>query len=278
MTNFQEKELNDRSLGDLLRERREELGQSLEDVERATRVSKKYLAALEASEYGKIPEAVYARKFVRALAEHYAIDADAAAEQLVREMAASAGTSMTRHPITFVEGRRLIVTPRLLKTGGFIAAFVAIFAYFLFSVHHILKPPALTLYSPQDDQVLMSSRVAFEGLTEPEVDLTVNGDPVFVETDGSFKDILTLPPGVSNLRIAAKKKHSRERELLIKVIVDMPALPGGSATATEETAEDAPPPAATATPPVRTPPRPPVVVPVPDEIPEPEPTESASGA
>ena len=222
MVAFQEKTLDDRTIGDVLRDARQERNETLEDVERATHVGKKYIAALEQNDLKKLPESVYAKKFVKALAAHYGLDPNAAAESLLKEMSAGVGALAQQRPVNFVEGRSPVASPILFKTVAITAGFIGILAYFLFSIQNILKPPSLTLYSPQDDQVFPTSRVVLEGQTEREVDLFVNGEPVSIEADGSFKDILNLPPGVSTLSLVAKKKHSREHQVFIKVVVEEP--------------------------------------------------------
>lgn len=236
MVAFQQKPLDDLSIGEALRVAREGRGESPEDVERLTHVGKKFVLALEANDLGKLPEPVYAKKFVRALAKHYGIDPDAAADALLKEMAVAAEIPVAGRPVNFVEGRSLVAAPILFKSVALGAAFLAIIAYFAYSVHAILRPPEVTLYSPHDDQVFPNGRVVLEGLTEPEVDLAVNGEPVLIEADGSFKDVLNLPSGVSHLRVIAKKRHSREREVLLKVVVEE-LRTVESATTTEEEAE-----------------------------------------
>lgn len=231
MVAFQEKALDDRSIGETLRAAREERGETVEDVERVTHVGKKYVIALESNDLSRLPEPVYAKKFVRALAKHYGIDPEAAADALLKEMAVAADVPVAGRPVNFVEGRSLAAQPILFKSVALAALFLGIVAYFGFSVHAILKPPDVTLYSPRDGQVFASGRVVLEGLTEPEVDLAVNGEPVLIEGDGSFKDVLNLPFGVSHLRVIAKKRHSREQEILLKVVVEEPK-PTESATTT----------------------------------------------
>ena len=223
MTGFLVKELDDRSLGQTLRSRREERGETLDDVERATQVAKKYLAAFEQNDFKKLPEAVYARKFARAIARHYGLDADGVVEGLLKEMTAVTGPVGTQ-PVNFVHGRTLLSTPLIVKSALLACGFLAIAGYFAFSVHKILKPPEVVVFAPRDDQSFSTGRVAFEGRTEPEVELTVNSEQVPIEADGTFKEILMLPPGVSHLRVAARKKHSRENELYLKVVVDEPTL------------------------------------------------------
>lgn len=222
MVAFQQKKLDDRTIGETLRAAREARLETLEDAERATRVAKKHIAALERNDLGTLPEPVYAKKFVKALAAHYGLDPEAAAESVLREMSAGAGTPVPRHPANFIAGRSLAASPLLFKSAIIAAVFVAIVGYFIFSIQSILRPPPITLYSPQDDQVFPNGRVVLEGTTEPEVDLAINGEPVSIEADGSFKETLNLPPGISHLRLSAKKKHSREHEMLVKVVIDEP--------------------------------------------------------
>ncbi|MBI4300433.1 MAG: PASTA domain-containing protein [Chloroflexi bacterium] len=64
------------SLGQILREAREQQGYSLEEVEKATRIGKRYLAALEAEDYGKLPSPVYVRGFVRLYAQHLGLEVE----------------------------------------------------------------------------------------------------------------------------------------------------------------------------------------------------------
>jgi cytoskeletal protein RodZ len=252
MVAFQEKSLDDRSIGEVLRAAREERGESVEDVERLTHVGKKFVLALEGNDLKKLPEPVYAKKFVKALAKHYGIDPEAAADALLKELAVAVEAPAGGRPVNFVEGRRLVKSPILFKSAALSVLFLGIIAYFGYSVFSILKPPAVTLYSPHDDQVFANGRVVVEGQTEPEVDLSVNSEPILIEADGSFKDVLNLPPGVSHLRIIAKKRHSREQQILLKVVVEEHDLPA-AATSTEET----PPTQATSTPPTAPRPKPP---------------------
>lgn len=272
MVAFRQKDLDDLSIGEALRAAREGRGESVEDVERLTHVGKKFVHALEANDLGKLPEPVYARKFVKVLAKHYGIDPEAASDALLKEMAVSVEAPAAGRPVNFVEGRSLVASPILFKSAALGVLFLGIIGYFAYSVHDILKPPVVTLYSPHDDQVFADNRVVIEGLTEPEVDLSVNGEPVLIEADGSFKDMLNMPPGVSHLRVIAKKRHSREREILLKVVVE-DRKAAASATSTEESESPAD---ATSTPAV-VPPAPKPAVPPPAPVTNPEPaTESAT--
>lgn len=61
-------------LGSLLTRAREARGLTLEDAERDTRISRRYLAALEAEQFEVIPAPVYARGFLRSYSQYLGLD------------------------------------------------------------------------------------------------------------------------------------------------------------------------------------------------------------
>lgn len=61
-------------LGSLLTRAREARGLTLEDAERDTRISRRYLAALEAEQFDVIPAPVYARGFLRSYSQYLGLD------------------------------------------------------------------------------------------------------------------------------------------------------------------------------------------------------------
>lgn len=63
-----------RDLGGVLRERREAMGASLAEVETATRIRQKYLAALESDEWHLLPGEVVGRGFLRNYATYLGLD------------------------------------------------------------------------------------------------------------------------------------------------------------------------------------------------------------
>jgi cytoskeletal protein RodZ len=71
----------ERSLGEWLRQRREELGVSLEEIEAVTRIRARYLEALEAEEFDILPDPVVGRGFLRNYAAYLELDPKDAADR-----------------------------------------------------------------------------------------------------------------------------------------------------------------------------------------------------
>lgn len=130
-------------LGRILAEAREERGISLDDVERETRISRRYLLALEEEEFTAFPAQVQARGFLRMYAQYLELDAaemlalfpsDHAVEEadglvhgdrIFRDAAPARGVSLPsiniRQPGVLIAGAFLVV----LLLGGLIGALCA---------------------------------------------------------------------------------------------------------------------------------------------------------
>jgi cytoskeleton protein RodZ len=69
-------------IGRLLEHKRKEQGLSLEEVEQATKIRKRYLTGLERDDYAVLPDAVYARGFLKTYANYLGLDGEAFALEL----------------------------------------------------------------------------------------------------------------------------------------------------------------------------------------------------
>ena len=72
----------DAKIGQRLEKARKEKGLSLDEVEHATKIRKRYLAGLEHEDFGALPDAVYARGFLKTYANYLGLDG----EELSREL------------------------------------------------------------------------------------------------------------------------------------------------------------------------------------------------
>ena len=71
----------DAKIGQILEKTRKERGLTLEEVEHATKIRKRYLVGLEREDYGALPDAVYAQGFLKTYANYLGLDG----EELSRE-------------------------------------------------------------------------------------------------------------------------------------------------------------------------------------------------
>src|SRR5215211_8248502 len=98
-------------LGRLLELKRKERGLTLEEVEQATKIRKRYLTGLEREDYTILPDAVYARGFLKTYANYLGLDGEALSQQLksTRKPRRERGISYSTRPDSDFE--KPLVTP-----------------------------------------------------------------------------------------------------------------------------------------------------------------------
>lgn len=73
-------------LGNRLKEAREEKGMSLDDLQAATKIQKRYLTALEEGNYDIIPGKFYVRAFIKQYAEAVGLDSELLFEEFKKDI------------------------------------------------------------------------------------------------------------------------------------------------------------------------------------------------
>jgi cytoskeletal protein RodZ len=123
-------------IGRFLEQKRKERGLSLEEVEQATKIRKRYLTGLERANYSILPDAVYARGFLKTYANYLGLDGEALSRRL------KSGTKVRRERgITYNSGpesnfEKPLITPsglrgaqkHMVSTSAIVTLIVAVLA------------------------------------------------------------------------------------------------------------------------------------------------------
>lgn len=119
-------------LGELLKEARQQKGLSLEQVEEATRIRRKYLQALEEENFGVLPAEVYVKGFLRNYAQYLDLDVEEVmalyAEKAARGEGASPSPDIFR-PMSIPVSRPSWLTPDLVIGALLIVALLGFGAW-----------------------------------------------------------------------------------------------------------------------------------------------------
>ena len=130
-------ELNSEAkIGRFLEQKRKERGLSLEEVEQATKIRKRYLTGLEREDFAMLPDAVYARGFLKTYANYLGLDGEALSQQLKsrRKPRRERGINYNNPPESSFE--RPLITPggltgtekRKISTSAVVTLLVALLA------------------------------------------------------------------------------------------------------------------------------------------------------
>jgi transcriptional regulator with XRE-family HTH domain len=231
---FETKKVPLETLGEYLAVIRTELGLKLSEVVEKTGISEKNLQHLEAGSYHHLPPDVYVRGFLKKLSELYAIPAETLLSQYQKERGiVSQVANNIIAPSTGWKARlsKMVITPKLISFGGGVALVLVAMGYMIFQVSAINETPELKIMEPAAGSVVRGSFVNVEGQTDAGAVVSINGQNVFVDTEGKFQTTLGVAPGQKELEMNAQNKFGKQVSQKILVVVESsPPIVAGDST------------------------------------------------
>jgi cytoskeletal protein RodZ len=233
---FTRKKVASLTLGEKLKKLRGDFRVSLHDVSKATKIQMKYLEALEAGEYEKLPAEVYIRGFLRSYARYLNVDERIFVKLYERErnIQQNLGGGTFRHartkefPISSI-----VVTPRSIIITITAVLVVGAFYYLYQQFESFAGDPRLVILEPSSGAVIETSETVIKGKTDKGARVSINNQPVFVGSDGEFSDTLILQPGINTITVVTVNRFDKEKSETVSVEAHyLPAPPDPLPTAT----------------------------------------------
>lgn len=221
--------MTETKVGAELRETRINKGLSLGEVVQEIKISEKVLRAIEEGDFDNLPADVYSRGFVRLYAEHLGISPEETQKLVKTFISERAGymgdTKKIVSPrITPVRARSKIqLSPRALTfiIAGVVGGIVLL--YLLISVRGYTRSPSLELISPLDNTAVEGTSVAISGRSDPLAEVRVNGEQVFVDSDGMFQENVAVRVGLNTIEVRATSIGGGESVVTRTVLVQEPS-------------------------------------------------------
>lgn len=220
---FTRKKVESLTLGEKLRKLRSEYQVSLLEVARHTGIRKEYLEYLEGGEYAKLPADVYLRGFIRSYAQCLGVDSKGLIRLYDRERSIAkhlgkepnvASTAPEKKRRSFV---LFVVTPKMM-IGGLVGIFIFGVAAYLYREFQVfVSEPFLAVLEPANGQEIASEETFIVGKTDRDAKLFLNGEPIFVNETGEFRERLRLSLGVNTAEIRVVNRFGKERKQTVSV-------------------------------------------------------------
>ena len=213
MTEFNKKNIGNKLLGERLREIREKAGVSIEEMANAIKVNKKYLRKIESDNYEGMPSEVYVRGFLKSYSDFLGIKY----ENVLAIYKKERGIEKNINKIKQSEPKKkkvkipTIVISFKVVTGIFFALFaLGIMGYFYKEANKLSETPRLLISQPINHSTIKDNSVDLVGITDIGAKVTINGQPIFVDEKGGFKERIGLKEGINKLVIKASNKFNKE--------------------------------------------------------------------
>ena len=117
------------TFGQALRDAREDLGVSLAEAERETRINRRYLEALEAEDDAAMPPAVYTRGFIRTYSQYLGLNPDTMLDAYSPQQAIVDNVQIRPIPAEINAPRSLPIRPAVVLAGLIVASLLAVYLW-----------------------------------------------------------------------------------------------------------------------------------------------------
>lgn len=216
------------TLGEKLKSIRLNLKFTYDEIEKRTKIRKKYIKAIEENNYDALPQDVYARGFLKNYSKVLNIPQDKVLAWYEKERGIAENIKQVdkRRDTKIKKNPRVIITPKILLFLSIFLISLAVGGYILYEVFLFSSPPKLELYSPEDNITISKSFVDIAGKTDPGTEIYINGQQVNISDDGDFKVNVSIGQnGVNKITILAKNpKNDKTKEITRNIIADIPEV------------------------------------------------------
>jgi cytoskeletal protein RodZ len=216
------------NVGDLLREKRRQLGRDIKEVSEHTKIRSEYLLALETGNYEKFASDVYAKGFLKKYAKYLGISPDRAAAMYRRESSLSKGDSIKNTDYLsqkLSNSGGFVITPARIFTGAVVLLLLLFVVYLFSQISTVLREPALTISTPvaltagsRGTFLTSQGQITISGQVELGSALTLNGSQVNVNNLQIF-EITDLPlvVGENIFKLEARTQFGQTSEITLAV-------------------------------------------------------------
>lgn len=222
MNAFLSKKIQKETLGDILKERREELMFEIEEAAQKINVAPKYIEYLEQGQYEKLPGTGYGRTFLKAYSELIGLIPSEMISIYDKEVKVYEKLYDKQDAIKFtskISKLKFLILPKVIRNIIVAIVVLALLGYIGYEVKKIFTPPMLVIESPQEDLITTEKFIEVKGKTDQEAVVVINGREILADKGGCFSQTLDLQNGLNIINITAQKKHGAESVVYRKVLV-----------------------------------------------------------
>ncbi len=207
-----------KTAGEILAAARRERGWSLEELSRRTKIQAKFLKAIELSRFSRLPKRPFVKGFIRTAAGELGLDPAGVAAIFRRDFGAGEESQIV--PKTLEAGKKKFEwRPQMTAAAAVGAVAAAFLGYLGWQLLTLASGPRLIITQPAQAAVA-GSQIVVEGKADPGAAVTINGQEIKKNKDGSFSQILSLTPGEHTITVEAAgqngKKTTQQRTVRVK--------------------------------------------------------------
>ncbi len=183
------------TVGEILRKAREKKGLTISQVEKAIRVRAKFLSAIEENNWNSFSSKIYITGIITNYAKFLGLDQGKMQAFFRRDYEKLEESQFKQR----ISTKSLAPQTRSVIYAAIFFVFLLFSFYFGFQLKIYLRPPTVTIVSPQKNTFRSTDRIHIIGRTEKEASILIFGDHVYQNKDGVFEYDFPLHKGNNEL-------------------------------------------------------------------------------
>ena len=210
-----------RTVGQILKEERERKFYTIDEIEKATKIRREMLEALEKGEYQKLPPTTFIQGFIKNYGKFLKLDTEKLLAIFRREF------SDQKHPPRILDSfsnpvtrRKFALTPAKFLGLIVLGLVLIFFAYLWFEYRFLVGAPFLEISSPVDQTSTQSQTILVSGRTDSEGKVSINDQEIQIDPSGKFSQEIKLTENVNNIVITSISRGGKvtkiERTVFLK--------------------------------------------------------------
>lgn len=210
-----------RTVGQVLKQEREAKFYSLEEVEKATKIRKELLEALEEGHNQKLPPQTFVQGFIKNYGKFLNLDTEKLLAIYRREFSDIKNPPRVLESFSNpVDKKGFRITPAKFLGTVILSLVVIFFVYLWFEYRFLVGAPFLEVVNPQDQQTINSDVIIISGRADPEAKVFINNQEIQLDQSGKFSQEIKLSGNVNTIAISAISKDGKitnvERTVFLK--------------------------------------------------------------
>ena len=204
-----------RKIGLFLKEERTKKKLSLSQMERDTKIKRKFIDMIEKGEWNHLPEYSVTSGFIRTIAKKLSIPEENAMAVLRRDYP----SDVSKLPVNPKPDLKLrtTISPKFIMILLSAFAGILFLGYLVYQYVQYISPPKLLVSKPIEGQEEFVGDIPISGKTDSEVTLTVNNQKVLVSKTGDFNDKINVAESTKEIIFIAKSRYGKETIIIRQI-------------------------------------------------------------
>jgi cytoskeletal protein RodZ len=193
------------TIGQIINTARVKKKLSFKKLEEITKIKAVFIQSIEEEKWNILPSFPTVLGFVKTLSTTLDMDPIMAVAVLKRDYPPKK-TSINPKPDVL---SKFSWNPKFTFVVGIITVILIVLGYLGYQYSKFISPPNLTVESPKENQIINGIIIPVFGSTDSDVKITVNNQPVLVNSDGKFSVNLDVGENTKEIVIIATNRSGK---------------------------------------------------------------------